>query len=948
MLVILLGTLLIAAPAARAELAEVSYTSVGSSTYAVPFEYIDTDHVSVSVDGVDVTFTWDDPTTLRPDVTPTTDQVVRVYRDTPIDDAVVTFSRGVRMTANRLNKAINQALYIAQEIEDDKDQAAVTIVDNSAAVVDHEARITAEEDYTIISTSTLADLLVRVTAVELVIDEASETPGNDTVPINDITAPDIPSSVFVQSSGDGFISMQWTANTEADFAYYDVGRSLIPSGGTYTAVNTNPITGSIYVDSTAVNDTAYEYAVRAVDASGNASDWSEPLTVTTSAPSDPGTTDLKFDFGTSGSVTETDYTKVTSNDAYSIPTGYGWSAGSINEKDRSPTEATDTPDLNTDLNRTGNGTFSVTLPNGTYDVAWGMGDSGSGYVDSGYYLEGTLVHEQSTLNSQQFVTVTKTVTVADGVLDFAMVLTNSPSASINVPINWMTIVDNATGTPSPPYSGGGDDPPVGTPSDANGFAGMNLHDARYWSATIPFKNVMLQSREGWTISGGTATYDGNNWPILQSGATALTRTLTAINGAYPAGSYEVTWDGTGTVEISGDVDSTVSDTDGTLTAVVTTPANQGLVVTISNSGVLDHVRNIKIILPGEDESTGSFNPDFLGAVGPFGTLRFMDWQRINNSDVVNWSDLHGPTHSTTDTDEGMAIEFMVELANTLEADPWFCMPLYASDDFIREFATYVRNNLDPTLTVYIEYSNEIWNVGFTQYHDVKAITGGELGSDEFSAYWAAGCDRTFSIWSDVWDDADKGTGGDETARLVRTVAGQAANSYVTGKVAGLVTEGIDAISPAAYFGHSSGGSEYTSATTSTQMLTAAAARITDVVGPRIANHKVIADLYSARLICYEGGQHWFANHPAILDRDLQSEAFAIQTDAAMATRYDELMDECYAEGVDLLMFFNDTRRPDSNGSWGHLERQDGWQTTPVDYLNGTGSIKYKAILDWTP
>jgi hypothetical protein len=40
------------------------------------------------------------------------------------------------------------------------------------------------------------------------------------------------------------------------------------------------------------------------------------------------------------------------------------------------------------------------------------------------------------------------------------------------------------------------------------------------------------------------------------------------------------------------------------------------------------------------------------------------------------------------------------------------MPHSATDDYMRQFATYVRDNLKPGLVAYVEYSNEVWNFGF--------------------------------------------------------------------------------------------------------------------------------------------------------------------------------------------------------------------------------------------
>ena len=43
---------------------------------------------------------------------------------------------------------------------------------------------------------------------------------------------------------------------------------------------------------------------------------------------------------------------------------------------------------------------------------------------------------------------------------------------------------------------------------------------------------------------------------------------------------------------------------------------------------------------------------------------------------------------------GVPVEAMDELANRTGVDPWFNLPVNASDDYVRGFATYVRSRLD--------------------------------------------------------------------------------------------------------------------------------------------------------------------------------------------------------------------------------------------------------------
>ncbi len=45
-------------------------------------------------------------------------------------------------------------------------------------------------------------------------------------------------------------------------------------------------------------------------------------------------------------------------------------------------------------------------------------------------------------------------------------------------------------------------------------------------------------------------------------------------------------------------------------------------------------------------------------------------------------------------------------------DPWFSMPYNANETYVRYFAQLVRDTLRPDVTVYVEYSNEVWHTGF--------------------------------------------------------------------------------------------------------------------------------------------------------------------------------------------------------------------------------------------
>ena len=56
----------------------------------------------------------------------------------------------------------------------------------------------------------------------------------------------------------------------------------------------------------------------------------------------------------------------------------------------------------------------------------------------------------------------------------------------------------------------------------------------------------------------------------------------------------------------------------------------------------------------------------------------------------------------------------------------------ADDDYVYQLAALLKDKLDPKLVVYVEYSNEVWNSGFSQfkwnyYKAVDMVNNGTFG-----------------------------------------------------------------------------------------------------------------------------------------------------------------------------------------------------------------------------
>ncbi|KAH3712949.1 hypothetical protein DPMN_072711 [Dreissena polymorpha] len=66
---------------------------------------------------------------------------------------------------------------------------------------------------------------------------------------------------------------------------------------------------------------------------------------------------------------------------------------------------------------------------------------------------------------------------------------------------------------------------------------------------------------------------------------------------------------------------------------------------------------------------------------------------------TTWSTRRLKTFHTQTGSEGGAIEYAILLANILGADPWFCQPHAADDDFLNRFARMALSDLRPDVKV---------------------------------------------------------------------------------------------------------------------------------------------------------------------------------------------------------------------------------------------------------
>jgi len=167
--------------------------------------------------------------------------------------------------------------------------------------------------------------------------------------------------------------------------------------------------------------------------------------------------------------------------------------------------------------------------------------------------------------------------------------------------------------------------------------------------------------------------------------------------------------------------------------------DEGIHIVIRETNPDNYIRNIRLIMPGYEETylEQPFHQTYIDFLRQFSVLRVMDWGDMNEPEnnvpeVGEWSQRVTPDHASQGTIRGVSVEYMVRFANTVGADPWICVPIVATDDYIERMAAIVAEQLDPGLKVYVDLSNEVWNPSFPQ-HSVAAEQGRARGYDDVEA-----------------------------------------------------------------------------------------------------------------------------------------------------------------------------------------------------------------------
>lgn len=464
--------------------------------------------------------------------------------------------------------------------------------------------------------------------------------------------------------------------------------------------------------------------------------------------------------------------------------------------------------------------------------------------------------------------------------------------------------------------------------------GINLTGVIDWSSELVFINYTKRMRE-WVSQkvgepwgqGGPLNLDKHGWiRSLEEGQTAEMFIGTAPY--YEAGIYHVFYRGEGVLRSFNGKNLLNKDT----FTVESVKEDSYLYLTIVETNPENPIRDIDII--HNDQLKNYYNGEifystFLENWKYYKTLRFMDWGQTNNNSETTWD---SRTHKKNNSYSlSVPIEYRVELSNQLHANPWFCIPHQVDDHYIRQFARYVRDNLDKNLKIYLEHSNEVWNPIFHQFSYARE-RGEELGiniyddglSNDFYGTLCYHAHRTaeiLQIWSEEF--------GSDSDRLIGVYA-------VGGPSRWMLEEGmnylksidmdhhIDAVGIAPYI-----GAEHPYNTQEEAI---------NILYKNLDNqdeHSLVktviemreaADMFNLKLIAYEGGQHlWVFGQP------FSKVGEAVQGNPKMYDWVKKYMNLWREYGGEEFMVF-----ASGGGFWGQIP----WGVKPLE------APKYRAHYDY--
>lgn len=267
--------------------------------------------------------------------------------------------------------------------------------------------------------------------------------------------------------------------------------------------------------------------------------------------------------------------------------------------------------------------------------------------------------------------------------------------------------------------------------------GANLSSLRDWVRSLPWVNLVRQSRS-WgsptTPWDGNATFDPTTgWPTSDFGMVLVS------DGVDLGGKYLLYAKGNASVTIENHANGYISEQNydpstNTLTAFINLEQGQQDFFLGFRNTSGPGLQDIAVLQPGYNLTAKSNITNLiLTHLSRFSMIRFKDWTNTDDSVDSNWNDttpVNWPRYTLPGHNPWETIPFLVNQLNQ-SVDTWVSLPCNSTDDYILHVAQIMFNDLNERNTIYVEWSNEVWNWGYTQAH--KSCCGKRICSQRWES-----------------------------------------------------------------------------------------------------------------------------------------------------------------------------------------------------------------------
>ena len=349
-----------------------------------------------------------------------------------------------------------------------------------------------------------------------------------------------------------------------------------------------------------------------------------------------------------------------------------------------------------------------------------------------------------------------------------------------------------------------------------------------------------------------------------------------------------------------------------------------------------------------------YHPQYLAKLKPYGVLRTMDFQNINNSTVVNWAGrktLSSASWMARDGNAGAPVEAIAALGMKSGADIWINVPTRASDDYVRQMAATMRDGIGQQ-RVYVEYTNEIWNMAFSNGNWVEQQAVALWPQTTTSSYnrrldwYGKRSVEICSLWKQVW--------ADKAAQLFCVVNTQAVSPtssarvldcplYTAMRTGRPCSADLDGLAIAPYFGYQMDGPGSLTQSTLEGWTKDADGGLTRLfhelnVGGDLPGGPVGGDIQAAidatnaqyavarvrnmGLVGYEGGQHLVGIGPLQSSAAITKLFIAANRDPRMGVAYTRYLNGWRDSAAGPMVLWGAIGPYSQWGSWGIYEYRD--------------------------